>query len=184
MYVVSSRAQGSCTGVVHQLFTAAGASVGGQPYVCSDISRQELPATGDYELVVSSYAGGVGAYSDTLVRIPPDVTEQIELGSTVSGEITVPGQAFRYEFTAAAGDALLLDGTGPPTTGVAYTLEGPDGGRVGPNPYADGELSVIGPATGTYTLVVSSYAGGLGAYTIDGHSALTRRLTRAGAVTP
>ena len=82
------------------------------------------------------------------------------------GEITVPGQAFRYELTAAAGDALFLDGTGPPTTGVAYTLEGPDGRQVGPNPYADGDLSAVAPATGTYTLVVASWSGGLGAYTI------------------
>ena len=167
VYVVSSRAPGPCTGVVHQLFTAAGAAVGGEPYACGDIPRQVLPATGDYELVVSSWQGGVGTYSDTLVRIPPDVTEPIELGSTVTGEITVPGQAFRYELSAAAGDALLFDGTGPPTTGVAYTLEGPDGRQVGPNPYADGELSAVAPATGTYTLVVASWQGGLGAYTID-----------------
>jgi hypothetical protein len=166
VYVVSSRAPGPCTGVVHQLFTAAGAEVGVEPYACGDIPRQQLPATGDYELVVSSWEGGVGTYSDTLVRIPPDVTEQIELGATVTGEITVPGQAFRYELTAAAGDALFLDGSGPPTTGVAYTLEGPDGRQVGPNPYADGELSAVAPATGTYTLVVASWSGGLGAYTI------------------
>ena len=108
-----------------------------------------------------------GPSPDTLVRIPPDVTEPIELDSTVTGEITFPGQALRYELSAAAGDALLFDGTGPPTTGVAYTLEGPDGRQVGPNPYADGELSAVAPATGTYTLVVASWQGGLGAYTID-----------------
>ena len=158
VYVVSSRTGQVCTGAAHQIFTAAGDAVSGEPFICADIERTQLPSTGEYDLVVSSWDGGVGSYTDTLIRVPPDVVEPVAVPGTVTGEITVAGSAVRYTFDGAAGDQLALDGRGPDTTGVAYRVEGPGGAVVSGSPFAMSDTTVTLPATGTYALVVSSYS--------------------------
>ena len=78
----------------------------------------------------------------------------------------MPGQAARYTFPATAGAIVTIDASGPPTTGVAYVVLGPDGRRVGTNPFAGDDMSTQLAATGDHTLVVSSYAGGRAAYAL------------------
>ena len=55
--------RGPCSdGVAYGLFTPSGSQLGGLPYGCDDLGSQELPETGDYTLIVQSYAGGSGSY--------------------------------------------------------------------------------------------------------------------------
>ena len=55
--------RGPCSdGLAYGLFTPSGTQLGGLPYTCSDLGQQELPETGEYTLVVQSYAGGSGTY--------------------------------------------------------------------------------------------------------------------------
>ena len=166
VYIAGEPVSSSCTDVAYRLYTPAGQTVGGEPFVCQDIGLQILPSTGDYELRVYSWNGGVGTYGATLFRVPTVRTEDVVVGATVSGEITVPGEEVDYHFSADAGTVLHVVGSGPSTTGVAFSLRDPGGVRYGPEPYAfqPGDFTV--PASGTQTLAVYSYGGGIGAYEI------------------
>ncbi len=164
--VVYVDAGGACNSVAYQILPpGGGAPLAGLPYACGDTDRTVLPATGEYTVSVESYQGGIGAYDLTLLAVPADVSTPIERGDPVQGEITSPGQRMRYPFTAAANDVVAVDARGPCGASVAYFVESPSGLQVGGLPYVCNDLEPqVLAETGTFALVVESYAGGVGAY--------------------
>ncbi len=83
----------------------------------------------------------------------------------MSGEITAPGERHLYTFASTAGDIVYLRGDGPCGGSAAYRLLTPSGGQLGGVPYVCDDIGrQVLPESGTYTMQVESYAGGIGAY--------------------
>ncbi|MET0144236.1 MAG: CHAT domain-containing protein [Ilumatobacteraceae bacterium] len=166
-------AAGPCDGVAYSIVPPGGGStLAGLPYACADTDRTVLPATGEYTISVESYQGGIGIYDLTLLAVPDDVATPIAVGDEVRGDITAPGQRLRYPFTAAANDVVAVDALGACGPSVAYFIETPSGVEVGgalPYVCADLEPEEL-TETGTFTLVVESYQGGVGSFGLRLHA--------------
>ena len=175
VYVVSSRARPArAPGSSTSSSPPPGAAWAASRTPAATSRARSCPRPGTTSSSCPATRAALGAYSDTLVRIPPDVTEPIELG--LDGHAArSPSRARRSATSSTPRPATrsCFDGTGPPTTGVAYTLEGPDGAPVGPNPYADGELSAVVAGDGHLHARRGQLAGRPRRLHHRGHSALT-----------
>ena len=163
VYVAGS---GECgVNVEYHLESPSASQVGGAPYVCNDLGRVVAPESGTYRLVVESFAGGTGPYGIDVAPVPADVTVPMTAGQPVSGEITTPGAHHLYTLPATAGDVVYLRGDGPCGGGAAYRLLAPSGGQLGGLPYVCDDIGrQVLPESGTYTMSVESYDGGIGVY--------------------
>jgi hypothetical protein len=157
---------GECASTVdYHLATPSGSQLGGSPYVCDDVGRVVAPETGTYRLVVESFSGGTGPYHIEMTPVPADVTVPIVPGQPVSGEITRSGEHHQYTFAAPAGDVVYLRGDGPCGGGAVYRLLTPSAGQLGGVPYVCDDIGrQVLPESGTYTMQVESYDGGIGVY--------------------
>ena len=126
-----------------------------------------LPATGTYTLVFSSYNGNLttGSATVTLGLSSEIVGPTITSGTPVLVTIGTLGQSESLTFTGTVGQSASVQLSGV-TWGCceAVTVLNPDGTTLMSN-YSNGGSISLGPvalpATGTYTLVFSSYNGNL-----------------------
>ena len=149
-----------------------------------------LPYTGDYTVIATSYAPGeTGAYTlniggsssaptTTRPTAPISSTNQLQVGSSVTANLssedrTLSGGEYAdiYTFTAEAGQPIRVEmNSGPIDT---YLVVSGPAGFVEENDDFEGSLdnSVVefrAPATGTYSITATSYdAGETGNYTLS-----------------
>jgi hypothetical protein len=126
-----------------------------------------LPATGTYTLVFSSYNGNLttGSATVTLGLSSEIVGSTITSGTPTTVIIGALGQSESLTFTGTVGQSASVQVSGV-TWGCceAVTVVNPDGTTLIWNYSSGGSLSlgpIPLPATGTYTLVFSSYNGNL-----------------------
>jgi precorrin-6B methylase 1 len=150
------------------------------------------PVTGTYTVVVSSGDAGVdgaGSYTLTLARSsgsltisPGDEGGPMTNGSNHTGIIHI-GDLDAYSFTATAGEAIML-GVGEVGADSAFApwirLRSPTGQNLGSQSgVLAAQIDVLAPATGTYTVVVTSGDAG-----VDGAGSYTLTLAKSpGAIT-
>lgn len=151
--------------------------------LAAQLNNIVAPENGTYTVLVSSDATastGTGGYALSLVAVPGSYTtssgdqgEAMTNGANYSGVITL-GDLDVWTFTANAGDLLnAAIGEVEPTVGFSpwIRLFGPDGALLWSttHPVADQVHDIVAPASGTYSLLVASYAdqaAGTGGYTL------------------
>jgi hypothetical protein len=142
-----------------------------------------LPSDGQYQVVATTYAAGMlGSYTLTLssrsaAGPPPEATNQLTAGSTVSGALqagdaTLPsGELYDvYHLSGEAGQQIVLSASSSEFD-TYLMLRGPslsvDNDDVDPG-NLDSQLNVTLPETATYSVSVTSYsAGETGSYTLS-----------------
>jgi hypothetical protein len=136
---------------------------------CEATDRFPAVADGNYTVVVSSN-GVTGPYDLTVRPIRPDGGRPGEVGASVAGTIDEPGARDVYTYDLRAGDLLYLDGVSAcgPTTAAKYQLFDAAGApQLG---FATDVCQDWGrvpiPTDGRYDLVVQSFQGGIGPYSI------------------
>ena len=89
--------------------------------------------------------------------------------ATFAGTIEEAGGVDAHPLTLTAGQIVYVAGSGECASTVDYHLATPSGTQVGGSPYVCNDIGrVVAPEAGTYELVVESFAGGTGPYSIDG----------------
>ncbi|MBN1966235.1 MAG: PPC domain-containing protein, partial [Anaerolineae bacterium] len=129
------------------------------------IQGATLPDTGTYTIAAHSYGRDQGDYTLSLAT---SVVETMEIGQTITGTLSDPGGA-RWQFTAPANTGIMARVSSDDFDTVLELLDG-SGNQIAYNDDSDGSNSAIGAALqagGTYTLVVNSYSGGTGDYTLS-----------------
>ena len=148
----------------YQIFDRGGES---ELYVAGETSDREwvIPADGEYFLVntAGSTSTGNDAIYDLSLLIAETNVEDIDLGQTVTGAITTPGDQSIYTFTGNAGQQLYFDSL-TDTSGLTVSLldnygkelwsQAADGDR---NPFTLG-------TTANYQLVVDGTEDAVGNY--------------------
>ncbi|GIH07013.1 hypothetical protein Rhe02_50800 [Rhizocola hellebori] len=124
-----------------------------------DIEGTVLPADGSYTVVVDPQVRSIGTAQIRLFAAK-DQTSAIALGGQpVIANVTQPGLALRYQFSATAGTSVTLDVTEStlPDQCSPLRLLDPDGKqlRSGCVINGKGDLAKVSlPVTGTYTIIV------------------------------
>jgi RHS repeat-associated protein len=114
------------------------------------------PATGTYTLTLSSHFGNTGGYQFKVWNVPVNPPVSFNLGDTVSGTLTVPGEEDFYSFSGTAGQRLYLQMIN--NFGYVFALKtvevfNPDGSVLfGASPYDRDTFTVA--TTGTYKIEV------------------------------
>jgi hypothetical protein len=146
------------------------------------------PATGTYTVVVGSGDSGLdatGGYTLTLAKAGSfTITDGDEGGALTNGSnhtgVIHIGDLDMWSFTATAGDDIIVSAgeTGGNTPFFTWIrLRGPTGQDLGSSfGTLVGQISATAPATGTYTVIVSSGDSGL-----DGAGSYTLTLARSQA---
>jgi hypothetical protein len=136
-------------------------------------SALTLPVSGTYALVVSSTGADIGTSRLTLFDIPPDAKGNVMIGgSSAPLAVAVPGQKMRMGFVASANQTANISVTADAAfSSQCYSVSvlGPDGSALRTDEgcdtaYSSGVLRL--PATGTYTIVISSTGLAIGAASI------------------
>ena len=166
--VVYLDAAGACgVNVDYVLSSPSGLDLTGAPYVCNDMGRVELPQSGEYTVTVRSWDGGTGPYDVAALSVPPDTVTFVAVGDRLQGELTASGEQHAFLFDAAAGDVVVLEGSGPCGASVDYVLLSPDGVELSGAPYVCNDIGEVElPQTGQYVVLVASFDGGTGPYDI------------------
>lgn len=115
-----------------------------------------LPATGTYKISVNPSDIYTGSITLNLYDVT-DISSTITAGTSVTANLTTPGQNAQYTFSGTAGQKISLNLTGVSITGCNVTIKKPDGSSlstvgIGTGGYFFEPLSL--PTTGTYTVVV------------------------------
>ena len=153
--------------VDYVLSSPSGLDLTGAPYACNDIGRVDLPQSGEYTVTVRSWDGGTGPYDVAAFAVPPDTEAFVAVGDRLQGEVTASGEQHVFLFDGAAGDIVVLEGSGPCGASVDYVLLSPDGVELTGAPYVCDDIGAVElPQTGQYAVLVSSYDGGTGPYDI------------------
>ena len=98
------------------------------------------------------------------VAPPPPLTGP----ATFAGTIEAPDGVDEHPLTLTAGQVVYVAGSGECASTVDYHLATPSGSQVGGSPYVCNDIGrVVAPESGTYELVVESFAGGAGPYSIE-----------------
>lgn len=124
-----------------------------------------LPNSGTYTVVVGHTAAldATGPYQFQLDSVPANVTQAITQNTSVSGNLTVPGQTITYTFHANLGQQVLFQTLNNPGLVVGFTLRDPSGNTLFANQLGDALIASL-PATGTYTLVAQANGDQVGAF--------------------
>ena len=168
--IVYLRGSGECgINVAYQLVSPSGVALDRRAV---RVQRQwaacVAPQSGTYTVSVSSWDGGTGPYDIEVVPVPADDTTSVTVGSSVVGELTVPGERDLYTFPATAGDAVFLAGFGACGANVEYAVVSPSGVELAGAQYVSADLGHVDlPQSGEYTVAVRSWNGGVGAYDLD-----------------
>src|SRR5439155_1213000 len=160
---------------------------GGDTHIAS------LPVTGTYELLIKpqgSYSGNITVTLSQDLSVGPLVVG----GSSVTANITRPGQRARTTFSGTAGQRLSLHSSSASFVQLTLTVTKPDGSTfvTGGFVATDGTVNWDPlPTTGTYVIQIdpsSNYTGGLTltlseevtGTIVPGGSAVTVSISRAG----
>jgi RHS repeat-associated protein len=133
----------------------------------SDAGQLALPATGEYTLLIEGGVGDTGTTSYSfnvafLGNVPPPapVGTPLQVGSTVSGTLSTPGEQDSYIFTLPAAGLFYFDSLTNDAS-LQWSLSGPDGTPVSDLSFASSDASsgpqdpVLSLPAGNYTLMVS-----------------------------
>ena len=129
------------------------------------LANVRLPADGTYKVRVSAAAGhtaATGNYVVTAYDSTPNALT-LQLNQTVTGTLGTPYAADQYGFTAVAGQQVRFRFINASTSGITYSLAGPNGYVAFTDAGADSTLITL-PAAGGYTLVAHSLIGATGSY--------------------
>ncbi|MHC5538377.1 beta strand repeat-containing protein, partial [Singulisphaera rosea] len=129
----------------------------------TDSGRLTLGATGTYTLVVAGDVAATGTASDTFnVRPVTDTTAELSLGTTVTGNVAVPGQVDNVTFTLATPTRVWFDSQTNDDQ-LSWTLRGPHGTYDNSIPFSSGDQNPGLLPAATYTISVvgaGDYTGG------------------------
>jgi len=140
------------------LYRPEGDLLSSQPlgFFGGDTQIASLPVTGTYQVLLqpqASYFGNITVTASQDLSVGPLVVG----GSSVTANITRPGQRARTTFTGTAGQWLSLHSTSSASVQLATTITNPDGSTLfSGNVVATDGTANFGPlpATGTYTVVL------------------------------
>ena len=124
-----------------------------------------LPTDGTYSIEISAAAGHSTFTGNYAVGVW-DVTPQIQpllLGQTTNGSILTPFDLQQWTFTALAGEQIKFHLINETSTGLLYSLSGPNGYSGFSNLTGDSPLINL-PSSGSYTLSVQGSNGATGDY--------------------
>ena len=124
---VYPQAHGDCAGTLTwDLLGQGGGDLAGS-LTCHDLERVVLPSEGTYTIRVNGEHSGAGAYSFTVLAVPQTVVTPVQLGGTVSGSLSNPGQQADYTFAGTSGQAIYLEHTATCTPQIELEVLSPSG---------------------------------------------------------
>ena len=124
-----------------------------------------LPTDGVYSIKIGAATGHTSNTGNYAVAVW-DVTPQIQpllLGQTTNGSIRTPYDFPQWTFTALAGEQIKFHLINETSTGLLYSLSGPNGYSGFSNLTGDSTLIDL-PSNGSYTLSVQGPNGATGNY--------------------
>jgi RHS repeat-associated protein len=125
----------------------------------------QLTSEGVYRIVVKApmlQSSSIGRYVLTAWDATVDVAT-LALGQQRSGVIETPYSVDRWTFSANANDQISFDWINSASSGIVFTLNGPNGFTAFTDVFGDaGPLNL--PTAGQYTLTARSVLGASGAY--------------------
>jgi RHS repeat-associated protein len=146
----------------NSVLASGASSTSGAPVSLASIS---LPADGVYTIKISAAAGhtsGTGAYVVDVWDVSPQ-TQPLLLGQNSSGSIDTPFDIDKWTFSALAGEQVKLYINNATSSGLLYSLTGPNGFVGFTNLTGDSALVNL-TSTGAYTLSVQGANGATGHY--------------------
>lgn len=133
----------------------------------SDFSdfKVELPADGNYFLELRSTVADSSASYKFRAITPATVTEPLEFGAIISGDLNEPGDQHIYTFTGALGQRVLYDSQQNDFAAISVRLVSPSGVNV-MNQNSDDENVPVATLleNGTYQIVVDASGDITGSY--------------------
>ena len=129
------------------------------------LSNIALPTDGVYSIKIGDAAGRTADTGNYVVAVW-DVTAQTQpllLGQTTNGSINTPFDIQNWTFSALAGEQVGLHINNETSTGLLYSLSGPNGFVGFTNITGDSPLVNL-TQTGAYTLSVQGLNGATGNY--------------------
>ncbi|MDZ4849745.1 MAG: cadherin repeat domain-containing protein, partial [Pirellulaceae bacterium] len=132
-----------------------------EDYLSSDIEPPPAAFTGQYTLLVEGYVFDTGSigYSFNVKSVVNAAPIAIALGSTVSGNIAVPGEQDRYTLTLASLSRLYVDFL-TANSSVSVIIKGPGiDVTVGMNDFERWDV-----LPGTYEITIDGLTDSIGAY--------------------
>ena len=132
--------------------------------VTADQGPIVLDQIGGYELTIQ----GVESYSFELVAVPETITEGIDFGQIVTGDIDVRGERNEYTFSGVAGEPLTLDLLYR-AAGIEYDLIGPDGSTLLIREDQSATIESL-PQSGLYTVSFAGQRFGGGTVPVGGYN--------------
>jgi hypothetical protein len=142
----------------------------------SDAGQLTLLATGEYTLLIEGGVGDTGTtgYSFNVAFLgnvppPPPVGTPLNLGSTVTGTLSTPGEQDSYLFTLPAAGLFDFDAL-TNNASLQWSLSGPDGTPVSDLSFTRSDAGsgpqdpVLSLPAGNYTLTVSGTGSTTGDY--------------------
>ena len=141
--------------------------LGGRPTSGAAVSLANvtLPADGTYSIQINAAAShptSTGNYVVGAFDVTPQISP-LELGQNVVGSINTPFAVQQWTFTALADEQVKFHLINETSTGLLYTLTGPNGFTGFSNLTADSSLVTL-PSSGVYTLAVTGQNGATGNY--------------------
>jgi hypothetical protein len=123
--------------------------------------------TGSYTLVVESYDGSPGSFAISLQTAGTGGGQSLSPGETVDGELAA-NTPQAYRFTGFGGESLTFVVTPDDDLDVVVSVLDVDGSELDSVDASYDEETVVfsPPADGEYTLLVESYDGSPGTYTV------------------
>ena len=129
------------------------------------LANVTLPADGTYSIQINAAAShptSTGNYVVGAFDVTPQISP-LELGQNVVGSINTPFGVQQWTFTALADEQVKFHLINETSTGLLYTLTGPNGFTGFSNLTADSSLVTL-PSSGVYTLSVIGQNGATGNY--------------------
>jgi hypothetical protein len=149
---------GPCTTNISWRLMAPSGTIGPQIHVCKDLGRQELAETGTYTIEVFAPTGSrdVGPYAFAVRAASSATQTPLSFGTPVNGQVAQVGDQPRYQFSAPAGQIVLIDALGPCVEGLFWELLDPAGAPLTLEPVCVdiGRAQLAG--AGTYTIEIYS----------------------------
>jgi RHS repeat-associated protein len=125
-----------------------------------------LPTDGVYSIKISAATGHTNTATGNYAVAVWDVTPQIQpllLGQPTNGSIRTPFDIQQWTFSALAGEQVQFHLINSTSTGIVYSLTGPNNFAAFSNASGDSPLINL-PSSGTYTLSASGVNGATGHY--------------------
>lgn len=121
---------------------------------------------GDYTLTVQRAQSGTVSYEFRVIEVEDDLSST-SIGSTIVGEIELPSEVDRYEFSASAGQRIYLDVIAASSAGsINWSLVDSLGRQVSGSTSSVADSGPYELVGGDYVLSILSESGGVSTYEI------------------